>query len=445
MNLEYLKEQLKNKKLADVKKLLQEMNAYDIASLIQELPDDLLIQVFRLLTKDIAVDVFVNLDDEVQRNLIASLTRKEAKSIIEDMFSDDAADLFEEMPAMLVTSLLSSVDKDTRNDINKLLKYPDNSAGSLMATEYIHLKMGLTIQESIERIRRQADDFVSYESCFVTDDKRKLLGRVSVKDLLIHDPSLLIDAIMEECEHSINTLLDQEDVAKCFQDYDYSTLPVVDLENRLVGVITIDDIVDIMEEEATEDIAKMAAVVPTEKPYLKSSLWDIYKSRMPWLLFLMISATFTSGIISGFEDALANCAVLTLFMPMIMGTGGNAGGQASATVIRALSLDEIKFKDIFRVLLKESVIAICCGFTLAVCNFIKLLLFDKVSVMIALVICLALFLTILLAKIIGSILPILADKIHLDPAVMANPLITTIVDASSLLVYFKVASLLLGL
>jgi len=256
---------------------------------------------------------------------------------------------------------------------------------------------------------------------------------------------MLIDDIMEECEHSINTLMDQEDVAKCFQDYNYSTLPVVDSENRLVGVITIDDIVDIMEEETTEDIAKMNAMTPTEKPYLKSSLWDIYKSRMPWLLFLMISATFTSKIISSFETALASCATLTIFMPMIMGTGGNAGGQASATIIRALSLDEIKFKDIFKVLFKEGAIAIICGLTLAVCNFAKLLLFDKVSMKIAFVICLALFLTILLAKIIGAILPILADKLHLDPAVMANPLITTIVDASSLLVYFKVASIILGI
>lgn len=445
MELENLKELLAKKKFAEVKKILQEMNEYDIASLIELLPGDLLIKVYRLLPKDIAVDVFVNLDDEVQRYLISSLTNEESKNIIEEMFTDDAADLFEEMPAMLVTSLLSNVNKETRAEINMLLKYPENSAGSLMAIEYIHLKKGLTIKESIERIRKQKDDFVSFDSCFVTDSKRKLLGKVSVKDLLINDPDILIDDIMEECEHSIYTLDDQEDVAKCFQDYDYSTLPVVDSENRLVGVITIDDIVDIMEEEASEDIAKMNAMVPTERPYLKNSLWDIYKSRMPWLLFLMISSTFTSKIISGFESALANCAVLTLFMPMIMGTGGNAGGQSSATIIRALSLDEIKFKDIFKVLGKEFLISVICGITLAVCNFFKLLLFDKVSTTIAFVICLALFLTVMLAKIIGATLPILADKLHLDPAVMANPLITTIVDASSLLVYFKVASIILGI
>ena len=445
MELENLKELLVNKKLADVKKIYEEMNEYDIASLIEELPEELIIQAFRLLPKDKAVDVFVNMDEEVQRDLIADLTKKEAKDIIEEMFTDDAVDLFEEMPAMLVTSLLGSVDKETRNDINRLLKYPENSAGSLMAVEYIHLKKGLTIKESIDRIRKQADDFVSYDSCFVTDRERKLLGYVSVKDMLINDLDTMIDDIMIETEHSINTLMDQEDVAKMFQDYNYSTLPVVDMEDRLVGVITIDDVVDIMEEEATEDIEKMAGMVPTEKPYLKLGLWDIYKSRMPWLLFLMISATFTGGIISSFEGALASCAILTVFMPMVMGTGGNAGGQASVTIIRALSLDEVEFKDAFRVLFKECLVGIICGLTLAVCNFFKLIWFDGTTKMVALVVCLSLFLTVLLAKIIGAILPILADKLHLDPAVMANPIITTIVDAGSLLVYFQVASFLLGL
>ena len=445
MKFEELKELLMERKLAEVKKIYQEMNEYDIASLIEELPDELLVKAFRLLPKDKAVDVFVNLDEEVQRDLIANLSKKEATLIIEDMFTDDAADLLEEMPAMVVTSLLGSVDKETRNDINKLLKYPENSAGSLMAVEYIHLKKGLTIKESIERIRKQADDFVSYDSCFVTDSKRKLLGHVTVKDLLINDPETMIDDVMIETEHSVHTLMDQEDVVKLFQDYDYSTLPVVDMEDRLVGVITIDDIVDIMEEEATEDIEKMAGMVPTEKPYLKLSLWDIFKSRMPWLLFLMVSATFTGGIISNFEDALATCAILTVFMPMVMGTGGNAGGQSSVTIIRALSLDEVEFKDTLRVIGKEFLVGIMCGLTLAVCNFFKLIWFDGTTKMVALVVCLSLFLTVLLAKIIGALLPILADKIHLDPAVMANPIITTIVDAGSLLVYFKVASMLLGL
>ena len=445
MNYDVLKDLIKDKKLADAKKILVEMNEYDIATLIEDLPSDVLIKVFRLLPKDLATDVFVNFDEDVQHELISLLTKKEAKSLIDDMFTDDIVDLFEEMPAILVTSLLGNLDKETRNTINLLLRYPENSAGSLMATEYIHLKKGLTIKESIDRIRKQKDDFVSYDSCFVTDRERKLLGTVTIKDLLVNDMDTMIDDIMIECEHSINTMMDQEDVAKCFQDYNYSSLPVVDSENRLVGIITIDDIVDIMEEEATEDIEKMAAIVPTEKPYLKLNIWDIYKSRMPWLLFLMISATFTGGIISSFEGALASQAILTVFIPMIMGTGGNAGGQASVTIIRALSLDEVEFKDAFRVILKESVVGIICGLTLAICNFFKLWLLDGTTVLVSFVVCLSLFLTVLLAKIIGALLPILADKLKLDPAVMANPIITTIVDAGSLLVYFKVATLLLGL
>ena len=445
MDFDVLKDLLKNKKLADAKKILIEMNEYDIASLIEDLPSEDLVKVYRLLPKDIATDVFVNFEDDVQHELISMLTKKEAKSLIEDMFTDDIVDLFEEMPAILVTSLLGNLDKEMRNTINVLLKYPENSAGSLMATEYIHLKKGLTIKESIDRIRKQKDDFVSFDSCFVTDSKRKLLGTVNIKDLLVNDMDLLIDEVMVDCEHSINTMMDQEDVANVFKDYNYSSLPVVDSEDRLVGIITIDDIVDIMEEEATEDMEKMAAILPTEKPYLKLNIWDIYKSRMPWLLFLMISATFTGAIISNFEGSLSSVAVLTVFIPMIMGTGGNAGGQASVTVIRALSLEEVEFKDAFKVIFKESIVGIICGLTLSICNFFKLLLFDKVGVMVSLVVCLALFLTVLLSKIIGALLPILADKLKLDPAVMANPIITTIVDAGSLLVYFKVATLLLGI
>ena len=440
-----LKQLLEEKRLSDVKKILQEMNDYDIASLIDELPTEELVQVFRLLSKDKATDVFVNLEDETQQSLIVSLTKKEAKQIIEDMYTDDAADLFEEMPAVMVSSLLSNVDAETRNIINRLLKYPENSAGSLMAVEYIHLKKGLTIKESIERIRKQKDDFVSFDSCFVTDNERKLLGKVSVKDLLINDPETLIDDIMEECEHSIMTLMDQEEVAQIFQDYDYSTLPVVDLENRLVGVITIDDIVDIMEEEATEDMEKMAAIVPTEKPYDKTTVFEIFKSRIPWLLLLMVSATFTGKIIQGFEAQLAAYTILTAFIPMLMDTGGNAGGQASVSIIRALSLNDIEFKDIFKVIWKEIRVAVLCAITLAVCNFVKILIVDDVSVKIALVVCLTLVITVTIAKLIGCTLPMVAKKIGFDPAVMASPFITTIVDACSLLVYFQMASLLLHL
>lgn len=445
MNLDTLRELITEKKRSEIKKLLREMNEYDIASLIEQLPIEELIQVFRLLPKDMASDVFVNMDEEIQRNLITSLTNEEARDIIEDMFSDDAADLFEEMPALLVTKLLSSVKKDTRADINKLLKYPDNSAGSLMATEYIHLKKGLTIEQSIERIRKQKDDFVTYDSCFITDNERKLEGYVTVKNLLIHEPSTLINDIMEQSEHVITTMMDQEEVVNIFQDYNYSSLPVVDSENRLVGVITIDDVMDIMEEEATEDIEKMAAITPTDKSYIKTGVWETWKKRIPWLLLLMISATFTGSIITHFEQALSTYVILTSFIPMLMDSGGNAGSQASVSVIRSLSLDEIAFKDTFKVIWKEARVALLCGITLAIANFLKLLVIDQVTIQIAIVVCTTLLLTIFFAKLVGCTLPILAKKIGFDPAVMASPFITTIVDACSLLIYFKIAGVLLGL
>ena len=443
--VELLEELIEEKKFAETKKIFLKMNEYDIASLIQELPENKIVQAFRLLPKAIATDVFVNMDDEVQRNLISSLTKEESKGIIEDMFTDDAADLFEEMPAIMVQRLLSNVDKSTRADINKLLKYPEDSAGSLMAMEYIHLKKGLTIRESIERIRKQKEEFVTYDSCFVTDNERTLIGYVSVKDLIINEPESLIDDIMHDCEHTLSTLMDQEEVASIFQDYDYSTLPVVDSENRLVGIITIDDVIDIMEEEATEDIEKMAAITPTDKPYMKTGVFETWRKRIPWLLLLMISATFTGSIITHFEDALAAYVVLTSFIPMLMDSGGNAGSQASVSVIRALSLDEIEFKDTFKVIWKEIRVAVLCGIVLAVCNYGKLMLIDRVGSKVALVVCATLLITIIFAKFIGSTLPIVAKKLGFDPAVMASPFITTIVDACSLLIYFRIAGVLLGI
>ena len=436
---------LSEKKLIEAKNILKEMNEVDIAEFIQELPDDKLMQSFRLLPKSIASDVFVNMDEDVQKKLIMSLTNSEASSIIEDMFTDDARDLFEEMPAIMISKLLQNVSKETRTQINKLLKYPDNSAGSLMAMEYIHLKKGLTIKQSIDRIRNQKDDFVSYDSCFVTDSERKLLGYVTIKDIILNDQDMLIDNIMKPCEHMINTLMDQEEVASIFKDYDYYSLPVVDMEDRLVGVITIDDIVDIIEEETTEDIEKMAAITPTDKPYMKTGIFETWKKRIPWLLLLMISATFTGQIITHYEVALSSYVILTAFIPMLMDSGGNAGSQASVSIIRSLSLDEIEYSDTLKVLWKEFRVALLCGFTLAICNFFKLLLIDNLEVNIALVVCLTLVLTVTIAKIIGSMLPILAKRLKFDPAVMASPFITTLVDATSLIVYFKIAGFILGI
>ena len=438
-----IEELLNEKETKIIKEKLQEMNEVDIAEILSDLDNYQLIKIFRLLPKNIATDVFVNLSDSKQKELISSLTKKESQQIIEDMYTDDAADLFDEMPAIMVTSLLSGVSKETRNAINFLLQYPDNSAGSLMATEYIHLKKGITIKEAIKRIREQKDDFVSYDNCFVTDDKRTLLGTISVKDLLINDPKTKIDTIMEKCDHPINTLMDQEEVANIFQDYDYNSLPVVDKENRLVGIITIDDIVDIIEEEATEDIEKMAAITPTDKSYMDTGVFETWKKRIPWLLLLMVSATFTGKIITHFEDALATYVILTSFIPMLMDSGGNAGSQASVSVIRALSLDEIEYKDTLKVIWKELRVALLCGITLSTANFIKLMIIDHVKINIALVVCLTLSLTILFAKLVGCTLPILAKKLKFDPAVMASPFITTIVDASSLLIYFKIAEIIL--
>ena len=445
MELEFFKDLLVNKKYSDIKNIYKDMNEFDIAELIEELPEEELVQAFRLLPKSIASDVFTNMDDEIQKKLINALSNKEATSIIEDMYSDDAADLFEEMPAVMISKLLSNVSKETRANINRLLRYPDNSAGSLMAMEYIHLKKGLTIAQSIERIRKQKDDFVTYDSCYVTDNERHILGYVTVKDLLINDPDTLIDDIMQEIEHVIPTLMNQEDVAHMFQDYDYSSMPVVDMEGRLVGIITIDDIIDVIEEETTEDIEKMAAITPTDKSYMQTGVIATFLKRIPWLLLLMISATFTGGIITHFESALASYVVLTAFIPMLMDTGGNAGSQASVSVIRSLSLNEIEYKDTIKVIWKELRVSVLCGIVLSLANFVKLIFLDQVGITIALVVCLTLVITVSVAKLIGSSLPILARRLGFDPAVMASPFITTIVDACSLIIYFKIASVLLGL
>lgn len=427
---------IKDKKYSKIKEILNKMNEYDIANIFEDLPQNEMVKLFRLLNKDIAADVFSYLETDTEAMIISSLSDNEAVSIINDMSADDATDLMDEMPANVVSKLLSKVDAETRRDINTLLKYPDNSAGSIMTVEYLDFKEYITIKDAIKKIKKEYDEKETIDTCFVTDKKRKLIGTVKLKDLVINDEDTPIGDIMDDSVMSVDTLTDQEEVAKIIQDYDLTSIAVVDSESKLVGIITIDDVIDIIEEETTEDIEKMAAILPTEKSYLKLSTFDLWKSRIPWLLLLMISATFTGKIIQHFEESLAACVILTSFIPMLMDTGGNAGGQSSATIIRALSLNDIEFKDIFKV-------AFVVSLTLAGANFIKLIFIDGVTVNIALVVCLTLILTVCIAKIVGCSLPIIAKKIGFDPAVMASPFITTIVDAISLLVYFQIASQIL--
>ena len=443
--LENIENLIEEKKYSEIKKILNDMNEYDIAEILEELPNKELIKIFRLLNKDIAADVFSYIETDKEAEIISSLTEKEAVDIINDMAADDATDLMDEIPANVVHKLLKKVDPETRRDINALLKYPENSAGSIMTVEYLDFKEDLTIKDALKKIRNEYDDKETINICYVIDNKRKLIGKVTLKDLVVNSEDKLIKDIMIDDIRSVNTLMDQEEVARIIQDYDITAIPVVDSEQKLVGIITIDDVIDIIEEEATEDIEKMAAITPTEKSYLKLSIFDIWKSRIPWLLLLMISATFTGKIIQHYESALAACVILTSFIPMLMDSGGNAGGQASVTIIRALSLNDIEFSDIFKVIWKELRASILIGITLSVANFAKLMLIDKVTLQVALVVCLTLVIVITIAKIIGCTLPILAKKIGFDPAVMASPFITTIVDAVSLFVYFQIAGQLLNI
>ena len=443
--LDRIEELIEDKRYTDIKRLLIDMNEHDIAEVFEELPKKETVKLFRLLPKDIAADVFSYLETDTEATIITSLGEKEAADILNEMAADDATDLIDEMPANVVTKLLSHVDPETRRDINQLLKYPDNSAGSIMTVEYLDFKEYNTIKDALKKIRTDYDEQETINVCFVTDKKRELIGTITLKDLVIHEENTPLSEIMNEDFISVSTQTDQEDVAKLIQEYDITLVPVVDSEHKLVGIITIDDVIDIIEEEATEDIEKMAAIVPTEKSYLKLSTWDIYKSRIPWLLLLMISATFTGKIIQHFETALASMVILTSFIPMLMDTGGNAGGQASVTIIRALSLNDVEFADIFKVLWKELRVSIVIGITLALANFGKLLLIDHVTTSVAAVVCLTLVLTITIAKLVGCSLPILAKKMGFDPAVMASPFITTIVDAISLIVYFNIATHLLGI
>ena len=440
---EKILELLEEKRYPDIKSILCKMNSADIAALFEDLNMVKIPLLFRLLPKVLAAETFVEMEPNAQAMLIHGFSDNELKEVLDELYLDDAVDIVEEMPANVVKRILFNTDPDTRKMINEILKYPDDSAGSIMTIEYVSLRPSMSVEEAIKRIRRTGVDKETIYTCYVTDDNRVLLGTVSIKDLLLSEETELIKDIMDMNSISVHTMEDQEQVANKFNKYDLLAIPVVDDENRLVGIVTFDDAIDVMQDEATEDIKKMAAIIPSDKAYFRTTVFETWKARIPWLLLLMISATFTGMIITSFEDALAVQAVLTAFIPMLMDTGGNSGGQASVTIIRALSLGEVEFSDIFRVIWKEFRVALACGLTLSVCNFVKLLIIDRVSMSIALVICLTLIATVIIAKFIGCTLPILAKKIGFDPAVMASPFITTIVDAISLLIYFRIATIVL--
>ena len=442
---------VEDKKYSTLRDILVTMNPADIAGIFNSLDDKRIPLMFRLLPKELAAETFVEMETDDQELLIRGFSDNELKEVLDELYVDDAVDIIEEMPANVVRRILTQADPEMRQSINQILRYPEYSAGAWMTTEYVSLRPNMTVEEAILRIRRQGVDKETIYTCYVTKD-RKLLGIVTVKDLLLaEDDEMLISDLMETDLISVTTHTDQEEVARIFSKYDFIALPVVDTENRMVGIVTVDDAIDVMEEEATEDIELMGGMLPSEDTYLRSTIWELFKNRIPWLLFLMLSATFTGMIINSFEYALAAQMALSAFIPMLMGTGGNSGSQSSVTIIRALSLDEVKFADLPKVVWKEIRTAVLCGFALAVVCFVKILLVDRllfgnpdITVMVDAVVCLAMFVTVLLAKTVGAVLPMVAKVMKLDPAVMASPFITTIVDALSLLVYFLFATMLLG-
>ena len=443
---------LEEKKYAALRDKLLVMNPSDIAALFSGLEEQRIPLLFRLLPKELAAETFVEMETEDQEVLIRSFSDNELKEIVDELYVDDAADLVEEMPANVVKRILKQASPEMRRSINQILRYPEYSAGSIMTTEYVSLRPKMTVEEAILRIRRQGVDKETIYTCYVTAPDRKLLGLVSVKDLLLaEDDETTIEDIMLTNLIFVNTQTDQEEVAKMLAKYNFLALPVVDGEERMVGIVTFDDAMDVIEEETTEDMEIMGGMLPSEKTYLRSTSFDLFKNRIPWLMLLMVSSTFTGIIITAFEGALAAQVALTAFIPMLMGTGGNSGSQSSVTVIRALSLDELKFADIGRVIWKELRTAILCGVALAVVCFLKIWLVDRllmqnpdITLMVDTVVCLALAVTVVIAKIVGGVLPLAAKALGADPAVMASPFITTIVDAVSLLVYFLFANALLG-
>ncbi len=429
---------------------LEEMNEFDVAEFLTEVDTQRMPMVFRLLSKGKAAEVFANLEAPEQELIINSITDSELGAIIEDLYVDDAVDMMEELPANVVKRVMRTATRETRNLINQYLKYPENSAGSIMTAEFVDLKKYMNVREAIARIRRIGEDKETIYTCFVTSADRKLEGVISVKDLLLNDDETVVGDIMDTNVVFCMTQDDQEEAAEKISDYDLMALPVTDREGRLVGIVTVDDVIDVMEKEATEDFEIMAAMTPSDKPYSRTGAFDIWKNRVPWLLFLMLSATFTTMILNSFEEALAVQTVLIGFVPVIMGTGGNSGAQSSTAIIRSISLGDTEPADVLRVVWKEWRVSILCGVSLAAVNFVKMLLVDRllmnnpdVTVTVALTVSLAIVLTVMFAKVVGSLLPILAEKIGLDPAVVATPLITTISDAVSLLIYLEIARLLI--
>ena len=440
---------LEEKKYSTIKDVLVTMNPADIAAIFEDVDEERLPLLFRLLPKELAAETFVEMEPEQQEILVEGFSDRELHEVMDELFVDDAVDLVEEMPANVVKRILAQADPQMRREINEILRYPEDSAGSIMTTEYVNLHPSMTVGDAIERIRRTGVDKETIYTCYVTDE-RKLLGTVTVRELLMAKDDVKVEDLMETNVISVNTLDDQEEVANMFTKYSFLALPVVDSDMRMVGIVTFDDAMDVLEEETTEDMEIMAGITPSEKTYFRSNPWELYKHRIPWLLLLMVSATFTGIIITHFENALAAQVVLTEFIPMLMDTGGNSGSQASVTVIRALSLDDVEFADLPVVVWKEIRTAVLCGVSLAAACFVKLMVVDKlilgneaVTTTVAAVVCSTMALTVLVAKLIGCSLPMFAKKLGFDPAVMASPFITTIVDAVSLLVYFAIASALL--
>ena len=459
LEFEALQELLLQKKYAEFIQEIDKCNPVDAADLLSQFPEDQVSRVFRLFKKDIAAEVFAELDADLQEVIILHMTDREIGEMLEELYTDDAVDMLEEMPASVVKRVMKNATPETREEINRFLAYPEKSAGSVMTSEFIDLRKNMTCEQAVTRIRRIGLDKETVYVAYVTDEKRILQGVVALKQLLFANPEDLIADIMNENVLYATTHDDQEMVADMISRYGVIALPIVDKEKRLVGLVTVDDALEVLEEEATEDIEKMAAILPSDKPYLKTTVWETWKQRVPWLLLLMLTATFTSTIITKYEAAIGTYAILTAFFPMLMGTGGNAGGQTSVAIIRALSLGEVELKNVFRVFWKELRVGVLCGATLAVATFIKVMAIDfrfqiyststtgglQNNLIIALAICATVFFAIVVAKAVGTLLPLGAKKVGLDPAVMASPFITTIVDTVTLMIYFTIASALLGI